>query len=176
MKILTRIQPPSAYPLLSLLRQLQTALILSATSTNDQRKSFENFEEAIRFHFLSLAGMQASNGGVFNEGHPSRAIALATLSTLLIREASSEETEWVANAESPFLSRVPSIPPLGRARDQAGISLMLQAIKELKIAYGNDEEGGEPGRKLIDQVRDWKENEAMALLPKGVASFSSSAE
>lgn len=168
MKILTQIQPPSAYPLLSLLRQLQTALILCATSTNDQREATQLFEEAIRFHLVSLAGMQASNGGVFCEGHPSRAIALATLSTLLVREApTTEEADWVSNYTfSPFLTKVPLIPTLGRARDQAGITLMIQAIKELKIAYGNDEEGGEPGRKLISQVREWQENEAVMSISR----------
>ncbi|UZJ56143.1 hypothetical protein CBS101457_005463 [Exobasidium rhododendri] len=165
MKTLTRMQPPSAYPLSSLLRQLQTALIMCATSPTiptDARQTTLFFEEAIRFHFLSIAGMQASHGAVFDEGHPSRAISLATLSTLLIREATEEEADRVVSyTTSPFLTRIPSIPALGLARDRAGISLMLQAIKELKIAYGSDEDGGEPGRKLIEQVREWKEAEVL---------------
>jgi hypothetical protein len=170
MKKLTQLQPPSAYPLLSLLRQLQTALILCATSTtatNTPQETAQYFEEAVRFHYLSIAGMQASNGAVFVEGHPSRAITLATLSTLLVREASAEEAKCVAaSPPSPFLSRVPSVPPMGRDRDQAGISVMLQALKELKIAYGNDADGGEPGRKLTDQVREWKEMQAMATMSR----------
>jgi hypothetical protein len=166
LKRLSELQPPSAYPLLSLLRQLQTACIMCATSNSDERESLQHFEEAIRLHFVSLAGMQASNGKVYSEGHPSRAIALATLSTLMVREASPQEVEWAAAMayDSAFLHRVPMIPPIGPARDQAGISLMVQAIKELKIAYGNDEDGGEPGRKLIEQVRQWKENEALTAM------------
>jgi hypothetical protein len=167
MMTLSRLQPPSSYPLLSLLRQLQTALILCATSSEASQSEY--FEEAIRFHYLSIAGMQVSNGSVFTEGHPSRAIAIATLSTLLIRQVSTEEAEQLAiytTKPSPFLSKSPFIPPLGLLRDQAGISLMIQAIKELKIAYGNDEEGGEPGRKLIDQVREWREAEAVQTLSR----------
>jgi hypothetical protein len=167
-KRLSELQPPSAYPLLSLLRQLQTACIMIATSTDQEREALEYFEEAIKLHFVSMAGMQASNGKVYCEGHPSRAIALATLSTLLVREASPQEAEWAAAlaSTSSFLHRVPTIPPIGPLRDQAGISLMMQAIKELRIAYGNDEDGGEPGRKLIEQVRQWKENEALTAMAR----------
>ena len=163
---LTAVQPPSAYPLLSLLRQLQTALILSATSKTDWREAAGLFEEAIRFHFLSIAGMQASQGAVFCEGHPARAIALATLSTLLVRQVTSEEAEWIKTntGSSAFLTRLPPVPLVGAQRDQAGITLMVQAIAELKIAYGNSEEGGQPGRRLIEQVREWKESEAIARL------------
>ena len=167
MKNLTRIQPPSAYPLFSLLCQLQGALAYRATESSGTAESSAFFEEAIQFHILSLAGMQASNGSVYCEGHPERAISLATLSTLLIREvASEEELEW--HAEQPptseYLSKVPSIPPVGTQRDQAGISLMLQAINEVKIAYGIEGEGGKVGRELIDRVREYNDNESMLAM------------
>lgn len=164
MKGLTRIMPPSSYPLLGLLRQLQTALILCAASHDSLRDATVFYEEAIRFHMLSLAAMQAANGTVYCIGHPVRAIAMATLATLLVREATSPEEVKVSagiSRHSDYLSRIPPVPPMGPARDQAGIALMAQAIDELKIAYGIDEDGGEPGRKLIAQVREWKESEAI---------------
>lgn len=167
-KELTVLQPPSAYPLLSLLRQLQSACVILATSSINERQALDYFEEAIQLHFVSLAGMQASNGSIYCEGHPSRAIALATLSTLLVRHTSENEAKWAAAkaGTSSFLTRSPSVAPIGPLRDQIGITLMMQAIKELKIAYGIEEEGGEPGRKLIGQVRNWQENEAVMALSK----------
>lgn len=169
-KKLTQLQPPSSHPLLSLLRQLQSACVILATSTDNQQQALDYFEEAIQLYLVSLAGMQASNGSIYSEGHPSRAIALATLSTLLVKEASETEANLAAAraGNSLFLTKVPVVAPIGPLRDQVGICLMMQAIKELKIAYGNDEEGGEPGRKLIDQVRDWKENKALMAMSRKV--------
>lgn len=152
--------PPSAYPLLSLLRAGQTALVTLASTALDTgmgERALDLFDEATRFAMLVVAGMNAR--GIMVEGHPARAIAVLTLAKLLLTDvyeavASAPSSKAPAiHCETSVLDRPPALPPRGLQRVLTGKQILEQAIKELTIGFGRQDGGGQLTRLAKEMMR-----------------------
>lgn len=171
---LSNILPPSAYPLLSLLRAGQTALVslgASALEAGMGHRALDLFEEATRFAMLVVAGMQAR--GVLVEGHPARAIAMLSLAKLLLTDVfeavGRDPTSFPATRSEPsdatVLHRPPTLPPRGPQRILMGRQLLEQAIQELSIGFGRANGGGyltRLGKQMLEHL-----DEEMKLFSRG---------
>lgn len=141
--------PPSSYPLLSLLRAGQTALIGSASDAArpvSAAASAAMLEEATRLGMVCAAAMQSGAGAVYAPGHPARAVAMATLGKLLLLDRPTDEKGNPASLppiEESAVARPPDLPPHGLQRVLLGRQVLVQAMEELRIGFG--EEGGEVG-------------------------------
>ena len=142
---LRKVMPPSAFPLFFLLRNVQTACIgvgSSSSSAASEEESVQAFELAMTAGLLIVAAMQAVNGIIYAEGHPSRAIALATLGRLLLTEGGSRDQSAAKSGPSraaSLLGPVPSLPPLpppGPHRLLFGQKILIQALNEVAIGFG----------------------------------------
>jgi hypothetical protein len=160
-KDLTAIQPPCAYPLLGVLNRFWPTLIHTGndhTTKGNIIEAAKYRENGLRFLLLILAGMQAGReGGIIPEGHPTRAVILVQLSTIVIKPLSPIDAQWVTKngSQSDLLSRTPMIPPPGQARVAFGANLVRQAVKEIKIGYGDDALKSDLYEALIDQLPIW---------------------
>ncbi|PWN42295.1 SET domain-containing protein [Ceraceosorus guamensis] len=149
--LLTVQMPPSAYPLLSMLRtacEMFTS-IAARIDVLERSKSLVRAQsmattladhylvEATRLAMLVCTGMTVSNGIIFAEGHPTRAIALLTLGKLLISDAVAafDESEAV---DRSILPNPPKLPAVGMPRILMGRNFLLQALEELKIGFGKE--------------------------------------
>lgn len=143
-----------SHPLLGLLRSyhylLTTSLSLSAdalaraTPTIGAKKEHQNLlDEAIRTAASVLQGLVE----VLPVGHPIRAIHLSELGLLC---ATDETASNVPALSLPTKEKV--FPPVGAARLQLAINYLIEAHKELLVAFGVGKEGGEVGKKVRETL------------------------
>ena len=80
-------------------------------------------------------------------GHPIRAVHLAGLGLLCATDetASNVTTHSLPTDEKAF-------PPTGAARLQLAIKYLIEARKELLIAFGTETEGGDVGKKIRESL------------------------
>ncbi|EPQ30987.1 uncharacterized protein PFL1_01176 [Pseudozyma flocculosa PF-1] len=142
------------------------------------------FEEATRLGMLIAAGCQASTlgssaegGPVYVEGHPARAIALATLGKLSLVEiqqqpvaaSSAQPSSTSPSAAQRLVSRPSSIPSILRqppviptdARLAFAKQVLVQALRELEIGFGRRNEGGEAGRSVKRTLEELERESAI---------------
>ncbi|KAN0065933.1 hypothetical protein ACQY0O_001066 [Thecaphora frezii] len=196
--------PPSSQPLFDLLRVSQTALIelgsaslsaVAAASTNRQVAGRSGtaegegeatryfFQEATRLAMLVAAGCQASTlgaasegGSIYAEGHPARAVALATLGKLVLVELQRPMDEDGSGAEatrgavrrrrstapsssSSVLRHPPSVPE--EARLAFAREVLRQALEELEVGFGRRNGGGATGRDVRRALEELEHEEAL---------------
>lgn len=112
----------------------------------------------------STVGPAAAGGPIYSEGHPARAIALATLAKLVLVEFQQAEEGSGRLVSKPsrlpsVLKNAPSIPQA--ARIAFAQQILVQAIAELDIAFGRNNEGGETGKDLRRALRELEQEQAM---------------
>lgn len=128
--------PPSAHPLLALLRLRQGLLIASLAQNTSQAQ----LDEAISVSTASISGLLH----VLLPGHPVRAIALAELGKLLAVDVPVDEAK----------SKPDTQHPRGVLRLQRSLQTLQQAYGELCNAFGNANGGGEVGKSVHGMLVD----------------------
>lgn len=143
-----------SHPLLGLLRSqhylLTTSLSLSADAiartmpTAGVKEEHQKLlDDAIRTAARVLQGLLE----VLPVGHPIRAIHLSELGLLCATD------ETASNVPAPSLPTNEKVfPPTGAARLQLAINYLIEAHKELLIAFGAGTEGGDVGRKVRETL------------------------
>ncbi|KAI0064995.1 SET domain-containing protein [Artomyces pyxidatus] len=139
---------PSSHPLLALTR-LHQSLLLASFPPNLTQEALDN---VIRATSASVTGISE----LLCRGHPIRALALAELGKLL-----------AVDEPSPRDSKTNTVfPPSGPARLRLAYETLVQAHNELKIGFGEENEGGEVGHEIREMaVRVEKE---LAVWKQGV--------
>jgi hypothetical protein len=158
MKLLTAIQPPSAFPLLEILIRLQYIMLFPRTENRNMQTGTDQLtlEEAIRFATLYTQGLQSLKGSDTTKGDPRLAAGLVDLTCMLIDSAQSIEaskTKDHIDHPSVHLSRVPTIPRIGVSRIELALQTGQRALNELMICNGVDQEGGKTGRMLKEDLK-----------------------
>ncbi|KAG9311784.1 hypothetical protein JVU11DRAFT_8030 [Chiua virens] len=126
--------PPSCHPLLALFKLHQSLLVASFS----ERISQESLDESIRTAAKHVAGVSA----LLDEGHPVRGVSLAELGKLL-----------AVDEPSPSLpSQMTSFPPSGPTRLKVAYETLLKARNELLVGFGWENEGGEVGREVRENI------------------------
>ena len=139
-----------SHPLLGLLRShhylLTMSLSLSADALagigpteNAKEEHQKLLDDAIRTAVRVLQGLVE----VLPFGHPIRAIHLSELGMLCA-------TDEIASDSQPTNEKV--FPPTGAARLQLAINYLIEAHKELLIAFGVEKEGGDVGKKVRETL------------------------
>lgn len=186
--------PPSWQPLLQLLRLATTCLIEAGSLLLSQpsaeawstEAAIYCFDEAVRMQMLVVAGMQASNTPIYAVGHPTRAIAIATLAKLVLAQfdhphrldpqglqnstpanapvcrIAVEQTAAQGGKILSVLRDPPSVPD--EMRLQMAKQLLQQSIEELDIGFGRSNQGGGTGREMRTALQEMEEE--MVLLAK----------
>jgi len=143
-----------SHPLLGLLRShhylLTTSLSLSTdalsrtTPTPDAKEEHQNLlDDGIRTAVRVLQGLVE----VLPFGHPIRAIHLSELGMLC---ATDETASNIPAQPQPTDEKV--FPPTGAARLQLAINYLIEAHKELLVAFGVEREGGDVGKKVRETL------------------------
>jgi len=143
-----------SHPLLGLLRShhymLTASLSLSAdalarttptASAKDEHQ--ELLDDAIRTAVRVHQGLVE----VLPFGHPIRAIHLSELGMLC---ATDETASNIPTQSLPIKEKV--FPPTGAARLQLAINYLIEAHKELLIAFGAGKEGGDVGKRVRETL------------------------
>lgn len=143
-----------SHPLLGLLRSqhylLTMSLALSAdalarmaptTKAKDEHQKL--LDDAIRTAVRVLQGLVE----VLPFGHPIRAIHLSELGMLC---ATDETASNIPGQSLPANGRV--FPPTGAARLQLAINYLIEAHKELLVAFGAGKEGGDVGKRVRETL------------------------
>ena len=139
-----------SHPLLGLLRShhylLTISLSLSAdalsrtTPTASAKEEHQMLlDDAIRMAARVLQGLVE----VLPFGHPIRAIHLSELGMLCATDETASPSP--STDEKVF-------PPIGAARLQLAINYLIEARKELLIAFGAEKEGGDVGKKVRETL------------------------
>jgi len=143
--------PPSAHPLLGLLR-LQQSLLIDTLSSTSNPNIF--VDESIRITGRVVSGLTA----VLCEGHPVRGVAIAELGKLLAMDEPAP-AENVSGTSSPSV-----FPPTGPRRLALAVEMSKNALRELKIGFGETIGGGEAGNgvretivKLETEMNVWRQ-------------------
>ncbi|GAA5919477.1 hypothetical protein JCM1841_002222 [Sporobolomyces salmonicolor] len=137
---LTSISPPfapSSYPLLHAY-QLQLTLQLHA----------HDFPSALQSAHFAWQGATL----IYHFGHPVRAVLSTTVARLAVMAPSSESSS--PEADLAYWSNLGQ-----RAR---GVAMLVEALKEVEVAFGKVEGGGEMGKAVRELLRDQEEGMAMA--------------
>lgn len=130
--ILSARLPASAHPLLALLKLEQT-LSVAAFADGISQTALDACIMTAGRHLAGLAD-------ILEEGHPVRGIALVELGKLLA-------------VDEPAPSRTPSsFPPSGPARLKMAYDTLVKARGELLIGFGRENEGGEVGRAVRENI------------------------
>lgn len=143
-----------SHPLLGLLRSyhylLTTSLSLSAdalartTPTATVKEEHQKLlDDAIRTAVRVLQGLVK----VLPFGHPIRAIHLSELGMLC---ATDETASNIPDKSLPAKGNV--FPPTGAARLQLAINYLIEARKELLVAFGAGGEGGDVGKRVRETL------------------------
>ncbi|KAI0042812.1 SET domain-containing protein, partial [Auriscalpium vulgare] len=145
----------SAHPLLALTRLHQSLLLASFPPAITQ----DALDAIVRATSASVAGLSA----VLSAGHPIRALALAELGKLLaVDEPAPKNT-------SPDTQGGGAFPPSGPARLRLAYDTLVQARAELRVGFGEQNEGGEVGLEIREMaVRVEKE---LAVWKQGVRNI-----
>lgn len=136
--------PPTAYPLLPLLRHLSTLLVEALGSQSTQDRTL--LEDAMSYSRLVSIALGTSE--VYPSGHPARAMALAEFGKLLLLPVPSQDG---GSSASKRISIVPprlrfNIPEEDGQRLRLAREVLLQALWELRIGFGS--KGGLVGRDV----------------------------
>ena len=143
-----------SHPLLGLLRShhylLTTSLSLSAEAleqatptTSAKAEHQELLDDTIRTAVRVLQGLVEA----LPVGHPIRAVHLSELGLLC---ATDETASNVPTLSLPTKEKV--FPPTGAARLQLAINYLIEARKELLIAFGVGNGGGGVGEKIRETL------------------------
>ena len=143
-----------SHPLLGLLRSqhylFTTSLSLSAdalareTPTASAKEEHQKLlDDGIRTAVRALQGLVE----VLPFGHPIRAIHLSELGMLC---ATDETASNIPALSQPMNGNV--FPPTGAARLQLAINYLIEARKELLIAFGVGNEGGDVGKRVRETL------------------------
>ena len=119
------------------------ALAQTAPATSAKEEHQELLDDAIRTAARVLQGLIE----VLPVGHPIRAIHLSELGLLC---ATDETTSNVPVLSLPTNEK--AFPPTGAARLQLAINYLVEARKELLIAFGVEKEGGDVGKKVRETL------------------------
>ncbi|TFY67160.1 hypothetical protein EVG20_g4044 [Dentipellis fragilis] len=98
-------------------------------------------DNVIRASSASLTGISA----ILCPGHPIRALALAELGKLLAVDEPAPAPPSATMANATF-------PPSGAPRLQLARDTLVRAHEELRIAFGEKNEGGEVGREVREML------------------------
>lgn len=141
----------------------------------------EAYDEAIRLHYVALAGMQAGaskkkdgRGSMYPRGHPARAVLLAALGRLLIvpvandvaKAAAAAAASCTRGASPSCLPNPPALPAPSPQRDALGIAVLQEARQDLRIAFGVERDGGALGssvRAILDDYADMQAQQRQML-------------
>lgn len=143
---------PSAHPLLALIRLGQTLLITKLAKDT----SSAVLETAIQYAIAYVKAISM----VLRSGHPVRAVAIAELGKLLAVDepTTDSSSSSVADTSPDNATSIPAMGgleiqvPNGPARLQRAVEVLRQAHRELTIAFGRANEGGEVGRSVRDML------------------------
>ncbi|GJJ07795.1 hypothetical protein Clacol_002000 [Clathrus columnatus] len=127
--------PPSAHPLLNILR-IHQVLLIDKLSSVEEGNSSQVIDDVIRTAGRVVVGLTA----ILEEGHPILGIALAELGKLL------------AVDEPPEPSDAFNFPPRGPARLALALETLKRAFKSLRIGFGEENEGGEVGVQIREEI------------------------
>lgn len=157
-KDLTAIQPPCAFPLLSVLAHFNSQIAeeyqILSTSGQDQ-ETFRMECEVYRCCMLILTGFSApGRANILCEGSDSRFLAMMLLLSMAksLSQAKDARRKWKNAPPSQFFSRLPSIPSPTR---ELGVTMTKQALQELKCAYGDDARQTMMYQILLATVSGW---------------------
>ena len=147
------------------------ALARSTPTASAKEEHQKMLDDAIRIAARALQGLAE----VLPFGHPIRAIHLSELGMLC---ATDETASNIPAMSLPTNEKV--FPPTGAARLQLAINYLIQARKELLVAFGVGNEGGDVGKRVREtliqletEMGIWKEGvktawkEQVADRPKG---------
>ncbi|KAG6379628.1 hypothetical protein JVT61DRAFT_10144 [Boletus reticuloceps] len=129
--------PPSSHPLLALLKLHQSLLLASFSDQISQNL----LDESIRAAAKHVAGLSA----ILDPGHPVRGVALAELGKLLAVDEPSP-------SPSSSSRQTASFPPSGPTRLKLAYETLLKGREELLIGFGRENEGGEVGREVRENI------------------------
>lgn len=143
-----------SHPLLGLLRSHHYLLTISLSSSADalaqttpaasEKEGHQNLlDDAILTAARALQGLVE----VLPVGHPIRAIHLSELGLLC---ATDETASNIPDLSLPTDEQ--AFPPAGAARLQLAMNYLIEARKELLIAFGVGSEGGDVGRKVRETL------------------------
>ena len=143
-----------SHPLLGLLRSqhylLTISLALSAealASTTPTETAKEGHQKLLDDAIRTAARVFQGLVQVLPFGHPIRAIHLAELGMLC---ATDETASNVPNQSLPANEKM--FPPAGAARLRLAINYLVEARKELLIAFGAAREGGDVGKRVRETL------------------------
>lgn len=125
--------PPSAHPLLALLRLQQSLLVDSLSQSSDL------LDDTIRVTAHIVSGFTA----LLDEGHPVRGVALAEFGKLLAIDEPGIPASATAAATTP------TFPPTGPQRLNLALETLKRALGELMIGFG---ERGETGMRVREEA------------------------
>lgn len=143
-----------SHPLLGLLRShhylltaslsLSTDVLAQTTPTAIAKEEHQRLlDDAIRTAARVLQGLTE----VFPVGHPIRAIHFSELGFLCATD------ETASNIPAPSLPTNQEVfPPAGAARLRLAINYLIEARKELLIAFGAGREGGDVGTRVRETL------------------------
>ncbi|KAF9652312.1 SET domain-containing protein [Thelephora ganbajun] len=129
-----------SHPLLGLLRSHHYLLTTSLPLSEDHQKLLD---DTIRTAVRVLQGLLE----VLPFGHPIRAVHFSELGMLC---ATDETASNIPGRSQPTNEKV--FPPTGAARLQLAINYLIEARKELLIAFGIKMEGGDVGKKVRETL------------------------
>ena len=137
---LSAVVPPSNYAMWTLVHAAHVLAI--------ERR---DWDEATQLTMLLCAGMQARGArdepsSLYPEGHPQRAVLLATLGRLLLQEASS--------SPSPLLARPVPMPTTPEARALLAHDVLQQALAEAQCGFGSRTHGGWVAESVRESLRN----------------------
>ena len=123
---------------------LSAGELTKTTPTTAAKEEHQNLlDDAIRTAVRVLQGLIE----VLPLGHPIRAIHLSELGML----CATDETASNIPVQSPPVNEK-VFPPTGAARLQLAINYLIEAHRELLIAFGAGKEGGDVGKKVRETL------------------------
>ncbi|KAF8526583.1 hypothetical protein BU17DRAFT_40361 [Hysterangium stoloniferum] len=131
--------PPSAHPLLGLLR-LQQSLLIDTLSTAPNASIF--VDETIQIAGRVVSGLTA----VLSDGHPVRGVAMAELGKLLAMDEPASAGGVSGTVSSPVF------PPTGPRRLALAVEMLKNALGELTTGFGEAISGGEAGNGVRETI------------------------
>ncbi|KAL5514375.1 hypothetical protein ACEPAG_2463 [Sanghuangporus baumii] len=144
--------PPSAHPLLALIRLGQNMLITQLTQETTQA----TLETSIQYAMAYVKGLLS----ILPPGHPVRAVAISELGKLLAVDEPAPPTSDVpmlpATNDKESLEQAKPVHelkiPRGPARLKRAVKVLQQAYLELCIAFGKVNGGGEVGKSVREML------------------------
>ena len=134
----------SHHYLLTISLSLSADALARTTPTQNVKEEHQKLlDDGIRTAVRVLQGLVE----VLPFGHPIRAIHLSELGMLC---ATDETASNIPTQPQPTNEKV--FPPIGVARLQLAINYLVEARRELLVAFGVEQEGGDVGKKVRETL------------------------